>query len=135
MSKERRLGRGLEALLGRSYGDSPRPELSLHVPENESQSAGAGSRSNRAAPATLSLPIQDIHTNPFQPRRDFDPAEITALAESIKQHGLIQPILVRARRMAISSSPANGGCGRPSKPAGPKCPCSYATPTIARWPS
>lgn len=95
MSKERRLGRGLEALLGRSYGDSPRPELSLHVPENDSQSAGAGEPTELAAPATLSLPIQDIHTNPFQPRRDFDPAEITALAESLKQHGLIQPILVR----------------------------------------
>ncbi len=95
MSKERRLGRGLEALLGRSYGDASRPELSLHVPENESQSAGAGEQSDALAPASLSLPIQDIHTNPFQPRRDFDPAEITALAESLKQHGLIQPILVR----------------------------------------
>jgi ParB family chromosome partitioning protein len=37
----------------------------------------------------------DIESNPFQPRRDFDEAEIDALAESLLQHGLLQPVLVR----------------------------------------
>lgn len=39
--------------------------------------------------------IQEIVVNPNQPRRYFDEASISELAESIKQHGLIQPIVVR----------------------------------------
>lgn len=107
MSKERRLGRGLEALLGRSYPEGPRAELSLHVPDAESQGdAGTapiiddGAADSPLSPdalptGTLTISINEIRTNPFQPRRDFDPAEITALADSLRQHGLIQPILVR----------------------------------------
>ena len=107
MSKERRLGRGLEALLGRSYPDSPNPggspraDLSLHVPDGEPL-GDAGTAIVDELPAdappptgTLAIAIQEIRTNPFQPRRDFDPEEITALADSLRQHGLIQPILVR----------------------------------------
>lgn len=107
MSKERRLGRGLEALLGRSYpespnaGGSPRADLSLHVPDGEPLGdAGTAPMDEAAADSpqptgTLAIAIQEIRTNPFQPRRDFDPEEITALADSLRQHGLIQPILVR----------------------------------------
>jgi ParB family chromosome partitioning protein len=36
-----------------------------------------------------------IDPNPFQPRRQFDPLEIAALADSLRQHGMIQPVLVR----------------------------------------
>lgn len=42
-----------------------------------------------------SIPVDCILPNPFQPRRLFDPAELSALAESIKENGLIQPISVR----------------------------------------
>ncbi len=38
-----------------------------------------------------------IEVNPFQPRQDFDTEEITALAESIRSQGLLQPILLRKR--------------------------------------
>jgi len=94
MNKERRLGRGLEALLGRSYPDAS-PDLALHVPDGEGdlQSLSATGGSQVVAPLTASIHL--IQTNPFQPRRDFDPQEITALADSLRQHGLIQPILVR----------------------------------------
>jgi ParB family chromosome partitioning protein len=98
----------LEALLGRSYNEGTSAQLSLHVPEGEgargegrgaSEAAGSDGApaADDAAPVTgaVSVAIQEIHTNPFQPRRDFDPAEITALADSLRQHGLIQPILVR----------------------------------------
>jgi len=92
--------------LGRSYpespgGGSPRPDLSLHVPDGEPLGdAGTAPIDDMAADAppptgTLSVAISEIRTNPFQPRRDFDPEEITALADSLRQHGLIQPILVR----------------------------------------
>lgn len=41
------------------------------------------------------IPIRDIVPNPAQPRRTFDVDELAALAESIRENGLLQPILVR----------------------------------------
>jgi ParB family chromosome partitioning protein len=41
------------------------------------------------------LPVEDIQENPFQPRRDFTEAEIASLAESLKTHDMLQPVLVR----------------------------------------
>ena len=73
MSGER-LGRGLGALLG-DYAESPIP-------------AGA-------AKAATSLPLSRIVPNPYQPRLEFDPAELGELAASIKASGLLQPIVVR----------------------------------------
>jgi len=50
----------------------------------------------REAPAdVLDVPVGDVRPNPYQPREDFDEAEIAALAASIKRHGLLQPIVVR----------------------------------------
>jgi ParB family chromosome partitioning protein len=67
----RRLGRGLEALLGPNREEAER-EGSL-----------------------VELPIRDIRPNPFQPRRDVDPAALEELKSSIKQAGLLQPVVVR----------------------------------------
>lgn len=44
---------------------------------------------------TVLIPIEDIITNPHQPRQTFDQVEIVTLADSIRQHGLLQPISVR----------------------------------------
>jgi ParB family transcriptional regulator, chromosome partitioning protein len=41
------------------------------------------------------IPIEDIETNPFQPRTDFDPEELANLALSIQNQGIIQPLTVR----------------------------------------
>lgn len=41
------------------------------------------------------IPLDQIEVNPFQPRKDFDEQSLDELAESIKTHGLIQPITVR----------------------------------------
>jgi ParB family chromosome partitioning protein len=73
---KRRLGRGLEALLGREEGGFE-------------PSAFDGNE-------LLQIAVDQIDPNPFQPRRQFNPAEITSLADSLRQHGMIQPILVRA---------------------------------------
>ena len=74
----RRLGRGLEALLGPTREEAQR-EGSL-----------------------VELPIQAIKPNPFQPRQTVDPAALEELVSSIKQAGLLQPVVVRR---------ANGGGG------------------------
>ncbi len=43
----------------------------------------------------LQLPVLDIEENPFQPRRVFSESEIASLSESLKEHDMLQPILVR----------------------------------------
>jgi ParB family chromosome partitioning protein len=43
----------------------------------------------------LQLSVDEIQENPFQPRRDFTEAEIASLAESLKTHDMLQPLLVR----------------------------------------
>ncbi len=45
--------------------------------------------------AVQEVPIDHIEPNPYQPRLSFDEEELSELAESIRQHGLIQPITVR----------------------------------------
>lgn len=64
------LGRGLGALLG---DDVMKPE----------------------AQGTLTLPISDVESNSSQPRKHFDDAALAELADSISQHGIIQPLTVR----------------------------------------
>src|SRR3954452_9825100 len=73
---KRRLGRGLEALLGREEGGFEPGSFE--------------------ASELIYVPVDQIDPNPFQPRRQFDPAEIAALADSLRQHGMIQPVLVRS---------------------------------------
>lgn len=75
--ERRRLGRGLAALLG----DAALPEPEATVVER--------ARMQRR------LPIEFIKRNPRNPRRFFDEAELQELAASIKEKGVIQPILVR----------------------------------------
>lgn len=43
----------------------------------------------------LQLPVEAIAPNPYQPRRDFDPEPLAELAESVRQHGILQPLTVR----------------------------------------
>ena len=41
------------------------------------------------------LPVEQIAPNPHQPRREFAPGPLAELAESIRRHGIIQPLSVR----------------------------------------
>lgn len=49
----------------------------------------------RALPGALSAPIEQIVPDPGQPRRDMDGARLAELAASLKEHGVLQPLLVR----------------------------------------
>jgi ParB family chromosome partitioning protein len=68
MDTKPRLGRGLTSLLGDNPPDGAR----------------------------ASLRVEQIHGNPYQPRKIFDEDEIGHLSESIKTHGVLQPLVVRA---------------------------------------
>jgi ParB family chromosome partitioning protein len=70
--EKRRLGRGLDSLVGNS----------------ESGGSGPATESNHVR-------IDRIQHNPYQPRKTFDPDELSALGESIRSHGILQPLVVR----------------------------------------
>jgi ParB/RepB/Spo0J family partition protein len=46
-------------------------------------------------PATVSVPLESIERNPDQPRKQFNEASLGELADSIRTHGLVQPLVVR----------------------------------------
>lgn len=71
MASQKGLGKGLGALLG-DFMEAP-PEDSTY----------------------RMLPLHRVEPNPEQPRQDFDQEELEALSESIRQHGIIQPLTVR----------------------------------------
>ena len=97
MSKDRRLGRGLAALLGTPLEDELHAEAiaaAAPVP-SDPRPPTPDSRPAESAHGLLQLPVGEIEENPFQPRRDFSDVEIASLAESLKEHDMLQPILVR----------------------------------------
>src|SRR3989344_4515528 len=49
---------------------------------------------NNSSDSIFWVEVEKIRPNPFQPRREFDPNSLQALAESIRQYGMLQPILV-----------------------------------------
>jgi ParB family transcriptional regulator, chromosome partitioning protein len=81
MVKRRALGRGLGALI---------PEGTPLTPAVERR-----------------IPIADIRPNPHQPRRLFDDERIAELAESIRQQGILQPLLVTGGSAGWSRSGAS----------------------------
>lgn len=82
MADKRRpaLGRGMAALLS----NAPPPSSVVAMPAP-------------AVPgrAVLALPIEAVERNPDQPRKHFEEARLEELAASIREHGIIEPILVR----------------------------------------
>lgn len=78
MAKPRGLGRGLSALIPDKMGDA--------------SSAGSPSPEGWSREVAVDL----IDRNPFQPRRDFAEDEMAQLVESVRIHGVIQPVVLRA---------------------------------------
>jgi len=67
-----RLGRGLDALFGSTVEELASPAVGQTV-----------------------VPIERIEHNPYQPRKSFDEEELSGLSESIRTHGVLQPLVVR----------------------------------------
>lgn len=80
MSKKEEIGKGIRALL---------EGLDNEVAEKEPLTSG------EVVSSVSKIPLDQVEVNPFQPRVDFDEQKLKELAESIKVHGVIQPITVR----------------------------------------
>src|SRR5271169_2036144 len=98
------LGRGLDALISggvvRSVAaEPPHVEVAVAPPATNvvqplgSRPASTGGESD--GNTVRYLGIDTIERSRFQPRTDFDPEQLRELADSIKQRGVIQPLLVR----------------------------------------
>src|SRR4051794_20272605 len=82
VDKRKALGRGLDALL------PPRPAV---PPQGSSMAQGPARRD------FFLCAIEDVHPSGNNPRQTFEDEALAELAESIREHGLIQPLVVRAR--------------------------------------
>jgi len=80
-ARRRNLGRGLDALLGETRGGG------RSGANNADLGSGAG--------GVLTLPIEQVYPGRSQPRTVFSQAEIDELADSIRQLGILQPLIVR----------------------------------------
>ena len=82
MAKKTSLNKGLEALLGdvAESKNSEKPQKNVKKETKEKSSE---------------ILLSQIRANQYQPRTSFDQKKLEELAESIKKHGVIQPVLVR----------------------------------------
>ncbi len=80
-TKKKALGRGLEQLFNSENLDVESIEKQIY--ENSSNEE------------VIEINLSDLRANPYQPRKTFDDASLNDLAESIKEHGVFQPIIVK----------------------------------------
>ena len=78
MAKKKSLGKGLDEIFGENISSLIDEVSNGEISTSQSE-----------------LAIKDIRPNPYQPRKDFDEASLNELANSIKENGVFQPILVR----------------------------------------
>ncbi len=105
-STKRGLGRGLSALIPESDLDllsgfargtiapAPLPDTPVSSGDSGGDSSSA-STSQWNGESVRYLPVSQIEANPFQPRQVFSEAELEDLASSLREHGVLQPVLVR----------------------------------------
>ena len=86
--KKKGLGRGLEALF---------EEISVEIPEEkETVKKDKKTDKREAESGVLYVDINDIKPNVHQPRKTFDEDKLEELASSIREHGIIQPVVLRS---------------------------------------
>ncbi|EJF80143.1 ParB-like partition protein [Bartonella sp. DB5-6] len=87
---KKRLGRGLAALIG---------DINLNNDLVRTSSGDKSIESNTVSPVyERFVPLESISCNPHNPRRHFTDSELDNLAQSIRQHGVVQPVIVRTSR-------------------------------------
>ena len=95
------LGKGLEALFGEfnvseMENNSNKAKQAATTPDSENKGDNLDAQDQDAQ--VVLIDINEIRPNEAQPRKDFNPDRISELALSIKEHGVIQPILLRRNK-------------------------------------
>ena len=80
-SRRKALGRGLEELFNNEPMDYEKIEEKIIEETNNEE--------------IIELPLSELRSNPYQPRKNFDDAALQELANSIKEHGVFQPIIAK----------------------------------------
>ena len=80
-TRKRALGRGLESLFNSENLDIETIEKQIYETVDKEE--------------IIDLNLSDLRPNPYQPRKKFDDAALSELADSIKEHGVFQPIIVK----------------------------------------
>lgn len=78
-----------------STPEAAQPVAYVALSASTSSQTGQGGFAGATEGGLLQLPVLEIQENPFQPRRVFSESEIASLSESLKEHDMLQPILVR----------------------------------------
>ncbi len=84
------LGRGLGALLG-SHPVTSKPAVDVVAPVTSTETAPAGQERE----PVQEVPLSQIHPCPLQPRKQFPAESLQELADSIRENGIVQPLIVR----------------------------------------
>jgi ParB family chromosome partitioning protein len=98
MARKFGLGKGLDALLPPNEEESSQTKMTL---DEDLELPASGKSGNRTAntphgDGVMQLAVDRLVPNPGQPRKNFDEAELKELADSIAEHGIIQPIIAAA---------------------------------------
>ena len=91
------LGKGLSALLGDKAAINAVGGSDLSQPNRSQAQPSAPSQDQSGQTGAQNLPIEQISSGLYQPRDVFDEDTLNDLAESIKNHGIVQPLLVRPK--------------------------------------
>ncbi len=101
MAKKSALGRGLDALIDETASLSPsnlseisNPSAALATEAAASPAANLPEGITQEADGSLSLEVGRLVPNPLQPRKEFNEESLQELADSIREHGVIQPVTV-----------------------------------------
>lgn len=91
---KRGLGRGLSSLIPQKIGTVA--SVLPSSPSLAEEPVIPAARTIREDPSkgSLEIPLAEIHVNPYQPRRDFHYKELEDLINSIREHGILQPLVV-----------------------------------------
>ena len=82
-TKKKKLGKGLDAIFGETQG-------------GDLQSMIEAIEKKAPEMTQVQIPLNEIRPNPYQPRKHFDQEKLNELAQSIKEHGIFQPIILKA---------------------------------------
>lgn len=112
------LGKGLSSLIPNKTAPATKEAASEKAPSSVSKRAAKVVETIPKADRILHVPVGDIVANPFQPRREFHADELGELVSSVKEYGILQPLVVTEKENGMFELIAGERRLRAAKQAG-----------------